>query len=499
MATKETHDIEWLERPLFRKDQQLTPARLNRIHEHQAGRLRHALLGIAGPGVIYGYQIKTDNAGKPQCEHGRLYISCGLAIDCFGRQLYWPGGWVKIDELAEQPDCEGSHVLRVHYAERRTDAGHQCGCAPEEADWIEEGVAFTLRKGSTEPAPVCPTRADDCAAEIKSTAGTAASDSEDSALCLSQTDYICQRLGSASGPVPAEASLTKICEQPGKVCHKGTCDWLYDADTGLTLADISIKAFAASTGKSTAAVTYWGFDDQAPKVCGVRDHVHRNSLLYELINRCHLDHGRVSAITCKPAGGGGASAHASSGDCDIEKWLRDSFRMPVEWEKFCQAIERGIVIHFSTPIDTATLHAASVFMTAVVRDKDTHFQEPWRLPVVAPEKDEPGAPADPAIIAQQEPPKDEEPPKYVTSICLQFDQQWIYNQLKSQLSCFHFGAIIEITVRSAMLRDSCGNMLDGRPLGFAGDTPGQAMPGVDFVAAFCVAPRPLGSSKPDFT
>ena len=109
------------ERPVFRDNQRLTPERLNRIHEHQAQRLRMMQLGVAGHGVVYGFKITTDNDHKCKTDEGKIHIGCGLAFDCLGRQLYWPGGWIAVEELCgEKPDCEGVYALWVHYAERHS-------------------------------------------------------------------------------------------------------------------------------------------------------------------------------------------------------------------------------------------------------------------------------------------------------------------------------------------------------------------------------------------
>lgn len=469
MQTKETQNIDWAERPLFRKDQQLTPERLNRIHDHQATRLRHALLGIAGPGIVYGYRIRTDKKGLCECESGKIYISCGLAIDGYGRQLYWPGGWVGVEQVAEKPDCAGDYTLGVHYAERRTDAGHQCGCPPEQADWVEEGVVFTLRKDCQKFDKSCPK-----AQHEQEGKQTPYCDQNDH--CITQEDYICSRSGFVQASIPGDENLHKLCEDPSKLCHVGCDDWLYDADAGLSLACVVIDNRAHSTSHNKNPEPRWGFAQEAPKICGYRCPVYRNSLLYELINGCHLDHARVSEISCKESGRKKSTPGQKEDKSDIEDWLKTSFEKPVSWQQFCDAIEGGIVIRFSKPIKASTIHDASIFATAVVRDKDTYFQGVWRLPV--------------EVMKKLDLQKDSEGEDYVQGICLEFDKKWSYNQLKTEVTRFNFGAVIEITVRGAMLRDICGNMLDGRPLDCPQETPGQAMPGGDFVAAFCVENRP---------
>ena len=72
----------WARRPHFRKGQKLTAERFNRLYELQAHRLRQALLGVAGAGVVYGFDNRRDRHSG-YCaidDHGRIEIGCGLAI-----------------------------------------------------------------------------------------------------------------------------------------------------------------------------------------------------------------------------------------------------------------------------------------------------------------------------------------------------------------------------------------------------------------------------------
>ena len=186
----QSHHFEWTERPVFRDDQRLTPERLNRIHEHYAGRMRHALLGIAGPGVVYGFTLRTDEDGNCEIRDGCVHITCGLAFDCFGRQLYWPGGRVCIDDLCgEPPECPGSYTVWVHYAERTSSGDSRCGCEDYDADWVHEGVRFTLTRNCERINCDCPRHCKECVT-----------------LC----QYICARLGSHKGGVPEDEHLHKI-------------------------------------------------------------------------------------------------------------------------------------------------------------------------------------------------------------------------------------------------------------------------------------------------
>ena len=125
---------------------------------------------------------------------------------------------------------------------------------------------------------------------------------------------------------------------------------------------------------------------------------------------------------------------------------------------------------FTKPIKIRTLNPASVFVTAVLREQDSYFRDVLRLPMDHIEHlDSDGT--------------------HCKGVCLSFTRRWIENQLESPLSRFSHGALLEVSVRGAELRDDCDNMLDARPLDVPRHKPGQNMPGDDFVVAFSVAPR----------
>jgi hypothetical protein len=419
---------EWLQRPVFKKHQRLTPERLNRLLDHQAARLRYALLGLAGPGVVYGFSIDTRESGSTPCSKGCLFVHCGLAIDRYGRQLFWPGGWIRLEDMAPDPSRKpGMYTLKLHYAEKPASGGNGCGPCDDGSEWTREGVTFSLEHGCYPLQPHCP---DPCS------------------KCIETRDYVCGRLGGAHEPVQPMADLRELCAEPGPLCGVGAHDWLFDPKAGLPLACVEVSDLNAGRAGCDVAL---GFDANCLATCEHRPHVYRNPLLFELVSGCHVDLARVERVS-------------------FQHWLDRRFDDPVPWHEFAKAVRHGLSIWFTKPIDNSTLHGASVFVTVIVREQDSFFRDVLRLPMERLKHlDSDGA--------------------LSRGVCLEFPRRWVDNQIESQLSRFNFGAAIEITIRGAFLRDACGNMLDARPIGLARDKPGQSMPGDDFVVAFSVAPR----------
>lgn len=441
----DTQNTNWTERPLFRDNQRLTPERLNRVHDHHAARLRMALLGIAGSGVVYGFDIDRDKERICKIKDGRIKIGCGLAIDCHGRQLYWPGGWIDVNKLCgELPTCADKYTLWVHYAERSTDSDGRCGCDEAEAEWVEEGVVFSLRKGCTPVCGVCPDHCCDC-----------------NDIC----DYVCGRTGAGDICVPEDKCLNNLCKDPPSLCPARCSDWFYDDSAGLQLARVEICKL---TQGAMGCDPKFGFCLCKPEVCQYRSYVYRNPLLYELIRGCHIDLARVESVNFK--------------NCDglcFKDWMSSSETEPVKWEAFEKGLTCGFEVHFTKPIKTKTLNKSSLIFTALIQEYESLFLDTLRIPI------------DTITMLDEE-------KGCATCACIQFDKDWLERQIESDKkwpSRFNSGAIIEFTVRGAMLRDKCGCMLDGRPLDMPDDKPGQEMPGDDFIVSFCVAPKPRSGPK----
>ena len=421
---------DWAERPVFRKHQRLTPERLNRIHDHQATRLRHALLGLAGPGVVYGYAIRRDDGGQCRIKKGRIYISCGLAVDPCGRMLYWSGGWVGVSDLAgAEPEREGKYTLLVHYAERRT--GSDGRCCRRGAEWVQEGVVFSLEKGCQAVSSPCP---------------------EQSRECISTTDYICGRLGAAHTGTPPDEHLRALYTDCGDLSAVGPDHWLYDPN-GLSLACVEIcRPDVDRKGRECPAE--FVFCPSQPEICAHRPYVFRNPLLAELIRGCHVDLARVKKLSW-------------------QDWILDGWQAQVAWDDLRDRFKSkgGFTIWFTKPIHKRTLHPASIFLRALIQERRGDYWEGRRIPYK------------PEYLEDQDGDS-----KYARGVRLVFEKDWLEAEILGRRSTLDDGAQIELVVRGSLLRDQCGCMLDARPLGFDEDKPGQAMPGDDFVAVFRVAP-----------
>jgi len=444
MEKTNTQHFDWTKRPIFRDPERYSHERFNRISEFYSGRLRQALLGIAGSGIIYGFEIETDSNHCCHVKKGAINIGCGLAIDECGRMLSWPGGWVNMDQLAgNPPDCTGEYTLLVHYAEQHSSAEDHCGCDKEDAAWIKEGVLFSLKKN-------CQDCHDDCP--------------EHSEKCVSTNSFVCGRTGSDDNGIPMAKELDGICKEPGELCHVGCGDWYYDFDSGMSLACVEV---CDSVSKDNDCDSKFEFCCTEPKVCEHRSYVYRNPLLYELIKGCHYELVRITKLS-------------------FEELLRRDWDDAVPFSEFADYLRKGLAVSFSKPIKKSTLTPASVFVSAIVREQDSFFTDVLRLPTES-------------FTYQGE------KNGFVDGVMLNFPEAWIRNQLESELSRFNFGAIIEFTVRCSMLRDECGCMPDARPLDInndcddkcSTDKPAQEMPGNDFVVAVCIDRKRVADSKSD--
>ncbi|MGC1951659.1 MAG: hypothetical protein WA970_03580 [Gammaproteobacteria bacterium] len=280
--------------------------------------------------------------------------------------------------------------------------------------WIEEGVVFTLRPGCKKPGSRCP-------------------DLEDP--CIGLDDYVCQHV-----------ERSPCLEAPGELCPIGKDDWWYDPKHGVPLACVEICDFGE------ACKPRFGFSASEP--CEARQTVYRNPLLFELVQGCQRELARVESLS-------------------FQDWLQHGRTNPLPWCDFAEGMQKGVEVRFTKPIKQETLHAGSVFLSAIVREHESNFHDVLRIPTY-----------------EMRPLSREG--ELVRSVQLIFPKKWIDTQIKDEeLSRFEstsMPSIIELTVRSSLLRDECGRVLDGRPLDMQADEPGQSMPGVDFVVTFYVAP-----------
>ena len=414
---------EWMTRPQFREHQRLSAERLNRVIEGHVARLRHALLGLAGPGVIYGYamQVGSDNCA------GELHVGPGLAVDRYGRQLFWPGGVLRLHQLAGgQPREPGPYLLLAHYAELEQDI-EDCSWGPSSVEWVREGVVFSLVKPGQVRTRNCPALTDPEHMDV--------------------IKYVCGRNGGANSGVEVDGDLRRLTEEPAALSCIGPDGWLYDAEAGLPLGQVTI---APTPAERTECFGEFAFGTTTPEVCEYRQHVVRNPLLLELLRGCHVEPARVESLS-------------------FSAWLREDCS-EVPWPDFAEVMHQGITVRFTKPVKLSSLSSSSIFLTALVREHESSFQDVIRIPM------------------QEMRPVDGDT-ELVREVHICFSEHWIHHQIEDEISRFGHGAIIEFTIRGAMVRDGANRMLDARPLGFEAPQPSLATLGNDFVVAFHVAQR----------
>lgn len=440
-----THDHgskEWTKRPHFAPGQRLSAEALNAIMGDELRRERLTRVALHGYGVVFGYGFTRqdaayspadpshDDCGCSDRDHRRLKltdhrieIACGLILDRHGRDLYWPGGQLGVHDLVgPDPDQAGCYVLKAHYAERHhPPAG--CGpCPTDHVQWIGQGVVFTLawckECPKCEHHPKCPP-----------------------ANCTTLCDYVCERTGSEYGVIPPARDLETICAEPGQLCESRCGRWWYDAEAGVPIACVHVQSVVPEH-----CGPKYGFRDDPPEICSVRPFVYRTPLLYELIRGCHIDLARVERLSWK-------------------------VNQQISWDEFTELFDpqksKGFQIFFTKPIRNATLHPASIFLSAVVQEHRAGYFETARIPLKVEYLNSNG--------------------DFASGVRLVLHPDWVRNEVEDEDSWLDRGASIELTIRGQLLRDECGRMLDARSFDVADKWSGQNNPGGDFVAFFRVA------------
>ena len=238
-----THDYrskEWTRRPHFAPGQRLSAQALNAIMGDELRRERLARVALHGYGVVFGYGLARqdaagvsagqapvpvppagsdnkapqrqepsyDDCGCRDRDHRRLKltghcieITCGLILDRHGRDLYWPGGQLGVHDLVGRvPDQEGCTCCRPTMPSD-TIRPVKGPCPTDQVQWIGQGVVFSLtwcrECPKCEHHPTCPP-----------------------ADCTTLCDYVCERTGSARGPVPPADDLESICAAPGRYANR---------------------------------------------------------------------------------------------------------------------------------------------------------------------------------------------------------------------------------------------------------------------------------------
>lgn len=448
----------WSRRPHFTPRQRLTADQLNTGLLDELERQRIINQAIHGFGVVMGYGLAVLEDDTPDLRHRQLEIGDGLALDRYGRMLVWKRGCIGMDDLVgPQPREAGTYTLFAHYAVRSPEAQDCTLLHGTQSLWTEEKVVFSLRPGCKERECGCPEHPSD--------------------RCVGHREYVNRRVGGLPGktssvePSPDVKSLLKRPNPP----HASSCDreWAYDLDpwVGVPLACVEICDLTRGHGnaggethedESADCDPRWGFCPASePNTIGVRPLVYRNPLLYELTRCCDMDAPRVKEISWQ--------------DWVNRGWKDDE---PVSWEDFTGAIEdpeKGFTVRFSKPVDAATVHEASFFITAFYQDDDAAWRS-YRIPAGSVVPMGESGKADVAHLFLDE--------------SIEDHKEWLRSEIwtkRSHLFGRFRGCRIEVTIRGQLLRDECGRMLDTRPIGLDCDTTCQARSGADFVTVFQVA------------
>lgn len=423
----------WSSRPAFRPRQMLTAEQLNAGLADEVMREQLLNRAVHGYGVVVGLGVVVDENDGAVVERGCLELTGGLAFDRHGRMLHWRGGHIALsDVVGEPPDAPGRYTLTAHYAARPPSIDECAPFAGEQAHWWTEGLVFTLRPG-------CHSWDRSCAQHPEG-------------ACIGHDRYLCRRTGARPGPdpsnVPVSPDVEWLLAERGALCSTGSDDWWYDPDSavGVPIACVEICDEA-----EPGCEPCYAFGAAAPDVCGVRPLVYRNPLLYELVRGCDILLPRVR-------------------DISWQDWINRGWRHEIPWEDFADRIARGLVIRFTRPIQRATLHSASIFVTALTQEEDADYWVGRRVPMQIGLLDE----SDDCVQGVQLVP----------------DSDWLAAEVTGRRSSLFDRARFEVTIRGQLLRDACSRMLDARPLGIPDHERGHERPGGDFVSVFRVAPNP---------
>jgi len=399
----------WTRRPLFSPSQMLTAEQLNLMMEEEHERTRMLMRGLHGSGVIFGLAVTRQ-------EPTSLRMSCGMALDRHGRLLHWAGGTVPSGQLVPPPDCEGMFTLSIHYA-RREVPGAGCGPCSDRPQWIEEGVVYSLRHE-------CRPLDRDCVRPSD---------------CIGLDEYVCLRNGSGEGAVPPAADLRWACAESGALTRIGCSEIFYDAEAGIPIACVEVRNLC----ENPHCEPQWGFGEVG-ETCEVRPWVYRTPLLYELVKGCQNNLARVESVLW-----GGVRSGADG-------WPDD-----LPWQLFAQALRAGPEIAFTRPVLVDTVHPGSVFLTAIIWERQADYMLTRRIPASVQ-----------AIDAAH---------GYAKRFRLRVNVDWIRNEIDTR-SELKSGGRVELTIRGQMIRDRCGNLLDALPIDYEPSSPPHSRPGGDFIA-----------------
>lgn len=432
----------WSKRPRFAPRQLLDAERLNAAFDDELERQRLLNLSLHGWGVVFGFGVALAGASTERDRpRSCVKIACGLALDPFGRMLHTDDRWLSIEDLeGTGPTGDGRYTLYVHHAERLDPPGHACqGSGPQ---WREYGLAFTVRRGCKPVEDRCPDLTDPC---------------------LSRTDYVRRRIGSAEGPPGRSLDLDRVCDRPGSLRPMRCGSWCYDPAAGVPIACLEIRDLHkdGEQGESPCYVV----DRICTEECSPVRHVYRSPLLRELLDCCDVALPRVDQVSWKA-------------------W--EELDGPTPWDDFANRIEvvdeavadDGLAVWFDRPIRARTLTPASVVMAAVTQESLADYWTGGRVPMTL----------RPLEVTEG----------LARGVQLVADDEWLAAEVSGRRSSLISGFRLEITIRGQLLRDECGHMLDAVPTD-VGCRPCQSRPGDDLVWAFEIAergtPRPSGGGR----
>lgn len=153
-----------------------------------------------------------------------------------------------------------------------------------------------------------------------------------------------------------------------------------------------------------------------------------------------------------------------------EGWPAD-----VPWEQFTEAMRAGPEIFFTRPVRADTVHPGSVFLTAILWERQADYMLTRRIP----------AALKPLDTDQG----------HAKRFRLQINPDWIRNEIETR-SELKTGGRVELTIRAQIIRDRFDNMLDALPPGYEMCTPPHSRPGGDFVALLRFAAETRVASPP---
>lgn len=430
----------WSKRPRFAPRQLLDAERLNAALDDELERQRLLNLALHGWGVVFGFGVGLPDTGpdRRRTKASCVLVTCGLALDAFGRMLHTEDRWLSLADLeGPVPSHEGTYTLLVHHAERLDPPVHDA-CSGTGPQWREYGVVFTLRPGCEPVHDRCPDLTDPC---------------------LTRTDYVRRRIGSAEGPPGRSPDLEHACDQPGSLRPTRCGSWCYDPAAGVPIACLEICDLSERVEKGGNKGEYDApclvIDRVCTDECSPVRHVYRSPLLRELLSCCDVDLPRVDHVSW-------------------QAWME--LGGPAPWDEFSARIQvidppdadDGFAIWFSRPVRADTLTTASVVLSAITQEELADYWMAGRVPIEVRPLEVNG--------------------DLARGVQLVADAEWLNGEVTGKRSSLTDGFRLEITIRGQLLRDECGHMLDAVPTDI-GCAPCQGRPGDDLIWAFDVGER----------